>query len=104
QFSTAGQMQVQTDAVSNLLSGGAAQYRGQDYRLAPRFATLSAELAEPDRKALDAIAAQWRGRRNVKVEAIGHTDSQPIAARNQGRFADNYALSLARAQAVASYL
>jgi outer membrane protein OmpA-like peptidoglycan-associated protein len=104
QFSTAGQLQGQTAAVSNVLSGGAARYRGQDYRLTPRFATLSAELEATDRKALDEIAAQWRGRRNVKIEAVGHTDSQPIAARNQNRFADNYALSLARAQAVASYL
>ena len=104
QFSTAGQLQAQTGAVSNVLSGGAARYRGQDYRLTPRFATLSDELAATDRKALDEIAAQWRGRRNVKIEAVGHTDSQPIAARNQGRFADNHALSLARAQAVASYL
>jgi len=104
QFSTAGQMQVQTEAVSNVLSGGAARFSGQDYRLTPRFATLSDELAPSDRKALDDIAAQWRGRRYVKVEAVGHTDNQPISARNQGRYADNYALSLARARAVASYL
>jgi uncharacterized repeat protein (TIGR01451 family) len=104
QFSTAGQLQVQTNAVSNVLSGGVAQYRGQDYRVTPRFAPLSAELVEADRRALDDIAAQWRGRRNLRIEAVGHTDSQPIAVRSRGQFADNHALSLARAEAVARYL
>ena len=35
---------------------------------------------------------------------MGHADSQPISGRNRKVFADNYALSEARAQAVADYL
>lgn len=104
QFSTAGQLQVQTDVLSNVAQRAAARYQAQTYRLTPRFGSLSAELAAADRHALDAIAQQWRGRLNVKVEAVGHTDNQPITARNRGRFADNHALSLARAEAVAGHL
>ena len=69
--------------------------------MTPRFATLSDELVATDRKALDEIAAQWRGRRNVKIEAVDHTDSQPIRS---ARYPSNWHLSQDRARAVVQVL
>ena len=46
----------------------------------------------------------WRGAREITIRAVGHADSQPISGRNRAVFADNYALSEARARTVAEYL
>jgi uncharacterized repeat protein (TIGR01451 family) len=74
------------------------------YVLNLRFAVLSAELSEDDKRQLDMLVNTWRGVRDIQIWATGHSDSQRIAARNRHLFADNYALSLARAQAAAAYV
>jgi flagellar motor protein MotB len=68
------------------------------------FGTLSATLSAGDRAQLDALAARWTGLRYVHIDAAGHTDDVPIAPRSRHLFADNHALSEARAAAVAEYL
>ncbi|MGB8692483.1 MAG: OmpA family protein [Steroidobacteraceae bacterium] len=103
-FATAGQLQVNTATVANTLQREAARFESSTYRFAPHFPVLQAQLLGPDRDALTAIAAQWRGVLNIDISAVGHTDRTPIARANRAQYADNYALSLARAQAVADYL
>ena len=51
---------------------------------------------------IDRLIDEWRGVANVQLSAIGHSDAQPITERNRHLFADNYALSRARAMALAS--
>jgi len=70
----------------------------------PKFANFSDILTEEDKFNLKHVINRLRGLRNLKVEVIGHTDSTPIAARNRHVFADNQALSEARAAAVARYI
>ena len=41
---------------------------------------------------------------HLRLTAVGHSDQTLIAARNRAVFADNYALSRARAEVVAKYL
>ena len=103
-FATPAQLQVNTATVSNLAQRGAARSESSDYRFSPHFDVLQAALKAADRSRLDAIAAQWRGVRDITITAVGHTDDTPIAAASRGRYADNYALSAARAAAVADYL
>ena len=74
------------------------------YSFAPRFASLQTQIDARDGAELDRVAADWRGMRELTIRVLGHADQTPIAARNRGRFPDNYALSAARAQAVADYL
>ncbi len=74
------------------------------YTVTPRFAVRKAELREADRAELDRIADEWRGVQNVRVQAIGHTDSVRIAPENRHEFRNNYVLSEARAASVAQYL
>jgi hypothetical protein len=68
------------------------------------FDTLSAQLSASDRAELDALVPDLRGVASVRLQAVGHSDSVPISQRNQARFADNYALSAARAASVSEYL
>ena len=103
-FATPGQLQVNTPPVSNTLQSEAARFESTSYRFSPHFQVLQAQLQDTDRKALADIAAQWRGVRDIDISAVGHTDRTPIARANRAHFADNYALSQARAQAVADYL
>jgi uncharacterized repeat protein (TIGR01451 family) len=103
-FATPAQLQVNTPAVSNTLQREPASFESSSYRFAPHFQVLQAQLQDSDRRTLAGIAAQWRGVRDIDISAVGHTDRTPIARANRGRYADNYALSLARAQAVADYL
>ena len=72
--------------------------------LHPRFDTFSAKLKDQDRQALDELAKSLAGLKIVAVKVVGHSDNRPIKPRNRHLFADNYALSLARARAVADYL
>ncbi len=72
--------------------------------LHPRFDTFSADLTDQDRKALDDLAKSLSGLKIVRVKVVGHSDNRPIKAANRHLFADNYALSLARAKSVAAYL
>jgi hypothetical protein len=74
------------------------------YAFAPRFASLQTAVDARDGAELDRIVAESGGMRELAMRVIGHSDRTPIAARNRGRFPDNYALSAARAQAVADYL
>jgi uncharacterized repeat protein (TIGR01451 family) len=74
------------------------------YSFAPRFGSLQTQVDARDGAELDRIAGDWRGMRELAIQVVGHADQTPIAARNRDRFPDNYALSAARAQAVADYL
>lgn len=70
----------------------------------PKFANFAAELTDEDKVNLRNVIDRLNGLRNLKVEVIGHTDSTPIARRNKHIYADNQALSEARAASVAEYL
>ena len=72
--------------------------------LHPHFETFSARLSDQDRQALDNLAKSLSGLRITRVKVVGHTDNRPIKPENRHLFADNYALSLARAKSVANYL
>ena len=68
------------------------------------FASFSTELSDNERRVLDDIAAQLKAEGVEGIEAIGHTDNIPISPRSHHLYADNTALSLARADAVAYYI
>lgn len=72
--------------------------------LSLNFATLSAELDPEDRDQLDGLVERWRGILDITLRATGHSDAVPIKPENRHIFADNYALSRARAASVARYL
>ncbi len=72
--------------------------------LSPRFNSLSAELTEDDKAELRRIAKEVRHHKVLKVEVTGHSDNIPIKSGLNARFADNLALSVARAENVGKYL
>ncbi|NNC77079.1 MAG: OmpA family protein, partial [Woeseiaceae bacterium] len=74
------------------------------YVLDLKFDVLSDQLSGADMVKLDQLIGDWRGVQNIQISAVGHTDSQRIAARNRHIFADNYALSQARATSAAAYI
>ena len=87
--------------IESQLNRGAARYGRSQFTFTPRFDVLKTELSPADESALRALINSWRGARDITIRAVGHADSQPIAGRNRKVFADNYALSQARAQTVA---
>lgn len=68
------------------------------------FASGSADLTEAARQALAAFAAPFKGKQNLKLSAVGHTDNQRLSPRTRKNFGDNPGLSEARALAVADFL
>ncbi len=74
------------------------------YVLDLRFDVLSDKLSAADMVKLDRLIDEWKGVRDIQISAVGHTDSQRIAPRNRHIFADNYALSDARANSAAAYI
>jgi OOP family OmpA-OmpF porin len=66
------------------------------------FKVNSADLLPASNKALDKVAAVLAEVKDVKVEIGAHTDDHPLKAG--GKYADNDALSQARAEAVKAYL
>jgi OOP family OmpA-OmpF porin len=65
------------------------------------FKTNSADLAGGSTKVLDKAIAVLTEFTNVRLEIQGHTDDQPL--KNTKKFADNDALSQARAESVKAY-
>lgn len=72
--------------------------------LRPRFDTRSATLSRQDRRELDLLISRWLDTRWQQITIVGHSDNVPIAAANVIEFANNKALSEARAAAVAEYI
>lgn len=103
-FDTPSKRGMRTPAVTTVMERTRAVSEAADYVLSLKFGVLSAELAASDRAELDVLIDAWRGVEQIEISALGHSDNVPIAARNRDRFADNYALSEARARTVARYL
>ncbi|MFL6617080.1 MAG: OmpA family protein, partial [Povalibacter sp.] len=103
-FDTPSQTGLSTAVVQNTALRGEMLYETASYRFSPRFDVLDANIQAADRVQLDKIVDEWRGVTSLRLVAIGHSDASLIAARNRVNYADNYALSRARAQAVADYL
>ena len=94
----------QTPVAETLLRREAATWDNEGYVLNLKFGVLSAALSAGDRVELDRVIENWQGVRDIRISAVGHSDSTKIAARNRSQFADNYVLSRARASAAADYL
>ncbi|MEO8062755.1 MAG: OmpA family protein [Pseudomonadota bacterium] len=103
-FDSPAKSGLRSATVESQLSRGAALYGRSQFTFSPRFDVLKTELASSDEQALRALIDSWRGARDITIRAVGHADSQLISGRNRKVFADNYALSEARARAVANYL
>jgi uncharacterized repeat protein (TIGR01451 family) len=70
----------------------------------PRFATRKAVLRDEDKAELERLIAALPDHANLRFVVSGHTDSVQIAPENRHEYADNVALSQARAQAVAEFI
>ncbi|HET7812273.1 MAG TPA: OmpA family protein [Steroidobacteraceae bacterium] len=103
-FDSPAKSGMRSQTIESHLSRGAARYARSQFTFTPRFDVLKTELSPADEHALRALIDGWRGARDISIHAVGHSDAQPISGRNRQMFADNYALSRARAQAVADYL
>lgn len=103
-FSVAGGQAAKTPVAETLIRREPATFENEGYVLGLEFEVLSDRLAPSDRLELDRLVDAWQGVRNVRITAVGHSDSTRISARSRHLFADNYALSRARASAAARYL
>jgi uncharacterized repeat protein (TIGR01451 family) len=103
-FDSPAKSGLRTAPVETRFARGAARYARSQFTFTPRFDVLKTELSLADEAALRGFIDSWRGARDLTIRATGHTDAQPISGRSRRLFADNYALSRARAQAVADYL
>ncbi len=103
-FDSPSKSGLRTQPVESQLARGAARFGRSQFTFTPRFDVLKTELQPSDENALRALIDSWRGARELSIRAVGHADAQPISGRNRKVFADNYALSAARAGAVANYL
>ncbi|MGA3279853.1 MAG: OmpA family protein [Smithella sp.] len=75
-----------------------------DIVLHPHFPVRGAELSAEDYKKLDELAIVLSGLRVEKIQVTGYTDNVLIAESHRSEYADNQALSLARAKSVGRYL
>jgi uncharacterized repeat protein (TIGR01451 family) len=103
-FDSPAKSGLRTTPVEAQLSRGAARFSRSQFTFTPRFDVLKTELQPADEAALRSHIDAWRGARDIVIRAVGHADALPISGRNRRVFADNHALSRARAQAVADYL
>ena len=103
-FDTQSAAAQRTAPVENVILRGEMLFESASYRFTPRFDVLDVTIQPADRAQLDKIANDWRGVSHLRLTAVGHSDQLLIAARNRAAYADNYALSRARAEVVAKYL
>lgn len=103
-FNTPAAQNQRTPVGEARMTREAATTENADYVLSLSFDVLSAKLSPSDRETLDSLIAEWRGVYDIDISATGHTDADRIRAANRNVFADNYALSEARARSAAEYL
>ncbi len=103
-FDTPAQKNQRSALVENRATRGEMDYESASYRFSPHFETMGTALSTADRQQLDKLAAEWRGVKNLRIKAVGHTDKTAIPKDRLHEFADNYVLSQARAASVADYL
>jgi uncharacterized repeat protein (TIGR01451 family) len=103
-FDTQSAANQRTAPVENVILRGEMLFESASYRFTPRFDVLDVAIQAADRAQLDKIANDWRGVSHLRLTAVGHSDQLLIAARSRAMYADNYALSRARAEVVAKYL
>ncbi len=78
---------------------------GERTELAPSsFVSGGSELGAPLKARLDELVAHLKGRQNLRIEVIGHTDTQRLSPRSKVKYGDNQGLGQARAETVAGYL
>ncbi|MFT6190160.1 MAG: putative repeat protein (TIGR01451 family), partial [Oleispira sp.] len=70
----------------------------------PKFESLSNVLTDQDKSNLSDVIFALEGLQDLEIAVTGHTDNIGIAKRNRHIYADNQALSEARAAAVAEYI
>ena len=70
----------------------------------PKFESLSNVLTDQDKSNLSDVIFALEGLQDLEIAVTGHTDNIGIAKRNRHIYADNQALSEARATAVAEYI
>ncbi|MCZ6888082.1 MAG: OmpA family protein [Gammaproteobacteria bacterium] len=92
---------ARTPPVTNTLSA-AEPSRTIEIRL--QFAQAGKRLDAAAKAQLREVVRGLRDVKGVYVEAVGHADSVPISKRLSHRFADNQALSRARAESVAAFM
>ncbi|MCK4507366.1 MAG: OmpA family protein, partial [Desulfuromonadales bacterium] len=91
-------------AVNRFVAADSEPQEKQEIHLYPHFPSFVATLQESDLEMLDQLVDQLKSQKLARVDVVGHSDNLPIAARSQHVFADNLALSEARARNVAEYL
>ena len=102
-FDTPVRKGLRTPTVENSLQQMAAQVAREEYVFSPKFDVLKTWLKPGDQLKFDELIEKWQGVSGIRLEVAGHTDDVPIAVHNRHIYADNYALSLARAATVAEY-
>ena len=70
----------------------------------PKFESLSNRLTAQDKNNLSDVIFALNGLKDLEISVTGHTDNVRIAKRNHHLYADNQALSEARARSVAQYI
>jgi uncharacterized repeat protein (TIGR01451 family) len=96
---------VATAAAVNVVRIGTEEYiEPLTLTIRPHFASFGTALAPEDRQALLALVQKLKKAKPEKIVVIGHTDSQAISKRSRKIFADNTALSLARAESVRKFI
>ena len=76
----------------------------EDQLTGANFESGRAILLPQAKATLNGIAERLRGKRGLRFEIVGHTDTQRISRGLRATYPDNQALSEARAQAVADFL
>ncbi len=96
-----------TQNTPTLVNTYEASLSGKHYRTFtywPRFKTLDAHLQEIDMENIDGLKKVLEGEVVSHITVTGHTDSHIIHGAGKNIFADNKALSKARAESIANYL
>lgn len=95
---------LELSTVENRVSVVQPEKVGRVIIFRPHFGSFSTELSRADKKWLDDIADDLAGAGDIRLDVVGHSDDARVVPRPGRAINDNYALSAARAQAVADYL
>ncbi len=105
-FDSPKAIEVKTPPVQNIIRHNLDESRQHlpDFVIHPHFPSLGAELSQADKAELDRQLATLKDLHVLALKVTGHTDNMRIAPRSRMIYANNFALSIARAGSVSRYL
>lgn len=98
------EVDISTQTATNSFTLSEGRQRTERYEFSTHFRAGQTALGQADKVTLEDIIFLLRNKKIAQIRVVGHTDTSQLSAEVKAKYGDNYALSRARADAIAKHI